>query len=352
MYDWLVRARRRLDPFEYSVILLIALVIVLVSFPVGILVGLIAAIFLFAFQYGRVDIVRHELTGADWHSSGHVSGERQELLRQHGAGIVIVRLQGFLFFGTADRLRKRVQDRMEGGGRFLLIDFQRVSGMDSSAVQSFIRLSQVAAKRDFTVILTGLSERSRQALLRNGLAIGEGSRVRIEPDLERGLRWSEDRLLADLGAGLAPQDGWTLHSLLNAFLKREALATTIAAYCRRLDVAPGTPLIAQGGASSDIFFIESGTATVEIAGEGGASISLATVGPGDAVGEISFYLREPRTASIVARNDLVAWRFSREDLERLATELPEAAVGFHTAMAALLSRRLSVTNRLVGFLAN
>jgi SulP family sulfate permease len=352
MYDWLVRARRRLDPFEYAVILLIALVIVLVSFPIGILVGLIAAIVLFAFQYGRIDIVRHELTGADWHTSGHVSGERQELLRQHGAGIVIVRLQGFLFFGTADRLRKRVQDRMEDGGRFLVIDFRRVSGMDSSAVQSFIRLSQVAAKRGFTVILTGLAERPRQSLILNGLTIGEGSPVRIEPDLERGLRWCEDALLSELGAGLAPADGWTLHSLLQAFLKRDALAATIAAYCQKLDIAAGDPLIVQGGASSDIFFIESGTATVEIAGNGGVSVSLATVGPGDAVGEISFYLHEPRSASIVARNALVAWRFSRGDLERLAAELPEAAVGFHTAMAALLSRRLSVTNRLVGFLAD
>lgn len=352
MYDWLVRARRRLDPFEYAVILLIALVIVLVSFPVGILVGLIAAICLFAFQYGRVDIVRHELTGADWHTSGHVSGRRQELLRQHGAGIVIVRLQGFLFFGTADRLRKRVQERMEGGGRYLVIDFHRVSGMDSSAVQSFIRLSQVAAKRDFTVILTGLAERPRQALLRNGLAIGEGSPVRIEPDLERGLRWCEEALLSGLDADLAPADGWTLHTLLQAFLKRDALAATIAAYCRKLDIAAGDPLIVQGGASSDIFFIESGTATVEMTGNGRVSVSLATVGPGDAVGEISFYLQEPRTASIVAREALVAWCFSREDLERLAVDLPEAAVGFHTAMAALLSRRLSVTNRLVGFLAN
>ncbi|MCX5519547.1 SulP family inorganic anion transporter [Kaistia defluvii] len=352
MYDWLVRARRRLDPFEYGVILLIALVIVLVSFPIGILVGLIAAIFLFAFQYGRVDIVRHELTGADWHTSGDVSGERHELLRQHGAGIVIVRLQGFLFFGTADRLRKRVQDRMEGGGRFLLIDFQRVSGMDSSAVQSFIRLSQVAAKREFTVILTGLAERPRQALIRNGLKIGEGSPVRIEPDLERGLRWCEDSLLSQLGAGLGPANGWTLHSLLQAFLKQETLANTVASYCQRLDIAPGDPLIVQGGASSDMFFIESGTATVEMAGGGGTPVALATVGPGDAVGEISFYLRERRSASIVAREALVVWCFSRDDLERLAADLPEAAVGFHTAMAALLSRRLAVTNRLVGFLAN
>ncbi|MDQ0436687.1 SulP family sulfate permease [Kaistia dalseonensis] len=353
MYDWLIRARRRLDPFEYAVILLIGLVIVLVSFPVGILVGLIAAIFLFAFQYGRVDIVRHELTGADWNTGGHVSGRRQELLRQHGTGIVIVRLQGFLFFGTADRLRKRVQDRMDAGAQFLVIDFRRVSGMDSSAVQSFVRLSQVAAKREFAVVLTGLSERARQALLRNGLTVGDGSPVRIEPDLERGLRWSEDALLARLQTDtLAPAEGWTLHTLLQAFLRQDSLATAIEAYCERLDVAAGSALIVEGGASRDIFFIESGTATVEMAGDAGTPIALAMVGPGDAVGEISFYLQEPRSASIVARDALVVWRFSREDLGRLAVELPEAAVGFHTAMAALLSRRLTVTNRLVGFLAD
>jgi SulP family sulfate permease len=81
-------------------------------------------------------------------------------------------------------------------------------------------------------------------------------------------------------------------------------------------------------------------------------IQLASVGPGAVVGEIAFYLQSPRSASIVAADPVVAWRFSRADLDRLAHELPEAAVGFHQAMAEMLSQRLTATNQLVRFLAD
>lgn len=356
IFDWLIRSRHRIARFEYFVVVLIFLVIVLVSFPAGILVGLIAAVGLFAFEYGRVEIVRHEMTGADYQSGAGTPERRRELLRQHGSAILIVRLQGFLFFGTADRFRRRVLERMAAAGstgsRFLVIDFRRVSGMDSSAILSFARLGQVAASRDFTLVLTGLSDRAHAALQRNGVGDHGGHAVRFERDLERGLLWCEDRLLAGIASDLPPDDGWTLARLLGAFVHREALATTIAAYCQRVEVRAGSLLIEQGSVADDIFLIQSGTGSVEMAGDHTAPIRLATIGPGAVVGEISFYLHGPRSASITVEDDLVAWRFSRADLDRLAAEQPEAAVGFHQAMAEMLSRRLTATNSLVRFLAD
>jgi CRP-like cAMP-binding protein len=82
------------------------------------------------------------------------------------------------------------------------------------------------------------------------------------------------------------------------------------------------------------------------------SVVLATVGAGEVVGEGSFYLHGLRSASVTATQSLAAWRFSRTDLGRLGGERPEAAVAFHQAMAAMLSRRLAATNGLVRFLAD
>lgn len=139
IFEWLVRTTKRLALWEYLIVLLIFLVIVGVSFAYGILVGLIAAIILFVVEYGRVDSVRHVLTGQDYQSTFEISEERRESLREFGHAILIVRLQGFIFFGTSDRLRKSIEDRMNGDSsvRFLIIDFRRVTGVDSSTVMSF-----------------------------------------------------------------------------------------------------------------------------------------------------------------------------------------------------------------------
>ncbi len=111
--DWLVRSYPRLSIGEYLVIVLIFSVIVGVGFVWGILTGLIAAAILFVVQYGRLEIVRHVMTGKDYQSGGDNSEERRQVLLSAGDAILIVRLQGFLFFGTADRLRKRIQQRLE-----------------------------------------------------------------------------------------------------------------------------------------------------------------------------------------------------------------------------------------------
>ena len=178
-YEWLIKTARRLTLWEYLIVVLIFLVIVGVSFTTGIVVGLLAAIALFVVEYARVESVRHVLTGEDYQSTFDLSEERRGLLRRHGGAILIVRLQGFLFFGTSDRLRKTMEDRLAAGQvRFLVIDFGRVSGVDSSTVVSFVRLGQTAARRGATLVITGMNEKVSRVLTRCGLAAG--GEIRIE----------------------------------------------------------------------------------------------------------------------------------------------------------------------------
>ena len=129
-----------------------------------------------------------------------MSEERREALRGFGQAILIVRLQGFIFFGTSDRLRKKIEDRLSELVRFLIIDFRHVTGVDSSAVVSFVRLGKVASRRGFTMVITGMNEPVERALTRGGLAAGAS--LRIDRDIDHGLVWCENRLLARLAPDL------------------------------------------------------------------------------------------------------------------------------------------------------
>ncbi|MCP4384938.1 MAG: SLC26A/SulP transporter family protein [Hyphomicrobiales bacterium] len=356
LVQWLGRAYTRVSRLEYAVIILIFAVIVGVSFAWGILVGLIAAAILFVVEYGRVEIVRHVMTGQDYQSGNDTSEERRAILRATGDAILIVRLQGFLFFGTADGLRKRIERRIEDHAgtpiRYLIVDFHRVSGLDSSTVVSFTRLAQVAATGGFVLVFSGASDDVRAALIRGGSEDGSDTIARFEGDLDNALEWCENDLLNEVAPQIVGAASVPVIDLLVDIVKDRTLAETLLGYLDRVELEPGAVLIPQHARSDDVFFIEKGRAAVELSGNGREAVRIATVGRGSIVGEIAFYLNKPRSASVLAETPLVAWRFSADGFERLCKASPEAAIAFHRGMAGMLANRLTATNRLVGLLAD
>ena len=71
---------------------------------------------------------------------------QSRVLQTEGDRIYILSLQGFLFFGTATQLLDRIQQRLHNLSllplQFVVLNFQAVHGIDSSAVLSFVKLKQ------------------------------------------------------------------------------------------------------------------------------------------------------------------------------------------------------------------
>jgi len=350
LVDWLTVQVRQIAYSDLAIVFLIFGTIAAFGFGPGILAGLIAAAALFIYRYSKVDVVRQQLTGGDFRSDVVGSSRRQELLHQFGEAIYIFRLHGFLFFGTANRFRLQMQERVRDlgakGQGFLVIDFRQVTGIDTSVSSSFMRLRQAAASSGVTIVLTGLDAAMRRTLLSSDPKGGEAA-IHVEPDLESGVSWCEDALLA----GAAATEKRPLAATLAEVIEDDDAVEKIAGYCQRATVAAGTSLVEQGTPAADIFFVEVGHGSVQVAGGGGAPVHVATVDAGDIVGEIGFYLGDKRSASVVARDNMVVWRLSREAVVRLQREAPAAALHFHQGMAALLSRRLARTSRHVSILA-
>jgi len=354
MIQWLFVEARRINKWDLAIVLLIFVTIVAFGFGVGIVAGIIAAALLFIYQYSQVDVVRRELTDDDYRSS-IVSIRRPGPRDQRDGSILIVLLHGFLFFGTANRLRYRMQARMRElgakGHGFVVIDFRQVTGIDSSASISFFRLRQAATQSNVTIVLTGLDATARRALLASENEYGAADSIHLEPDLERGIRWCKEALIAGMDSDAVNTEDWPLAATLTELVKDRDAVDLISRRCERNTVEPGTKFIAQGTPSEDVLFIESGHASVEIASGDEAPVHIASVGPGDILGEIAFYLGEERSASVIAEDEMIIWRLSQEAMEQLQREAPTAALKFHRGMAANLSRRLARTSRHVSILA-
>ncbi|MBK8211397.1 MAG: cyclic nucleotide-binding domain-containing protein [Rhodospirillales bacterium] len=242
----------------------------------------------------------------------------------------------------------RIRARLSGERlpRFILLDFRRVTGIDSSVSLSLDRLTQYAQTYDLTLIASGLSSHLRPAFERLAPAADGGSCIRIFPDLDHALEYAENQLLAAAVAGGG--EGETFERQLAEAGGDPNEIGLLMHWLDRRSYGAGEPLISQGDKSDDIFYVESGAVTVQLILPGGRTVRLRTMGAGTVVGEIAVYLRLPRSATVVAVEDTVAVRLSAEALAAMRRENPGAAALLHAFMARQLAEKLVAATRQLG----
>ena len=122
MKDWLLDSWFSLPRQDYIVIVVIALVTALFGLLAGIAVGIIVAVSFFVLEYSRMEVIKQEFSGSNHRSNLDRSFAQNQLLQQEGDKILILRLQGYIFFGTAYRFYEHLKSRVSAaeGGRLSL----------------------------------------------------------------------------------------------------------------------------------------------------------------------------------------------------------------------------------------
>ncbi len=333
LVSWIVDMRRSLPVGEYLIVLVILLSIATRGLMTGLVVGLILAVVLFAINYGRIDLVRDVAFGVTYRSNvDRPPGERAVLLEM-AERVQILRLNGFVFFGTASGFLERIRKRVEAGPlRFLVIDLRRVTGVDSSGALSFRKAAQLAEASGFELVFAGAPEGVERQLRRGGLVPSEV--LRFEPDLDHALQRCEDVLLEEAGPDRVGGVG-----------EGGRLPPHLMPYLERRSLPEGSVLIRQGDPPDAMFVLESGRLRVELSTPEGARRRLNTVRPGVMVGEIALYTGVPRTADVIAETPCVVLGLSRASIERLEAEEPETAAALHRWLASTLAVRLTDADR-------
>jgi sulfate permease, SulP family len=342
LLEWLVEGWHRFPRLEYSVIPLITLVIAFFGFLPGMAVGLLAAVVLFVINYSRVSVIKYALSGRSYRSRVNRAGHQTQLLLEQGEQLQILQLQGYLFFGTAHRLFEHIREmlgRSDGPPvRYLLLDFRRATGIDSTAMLSFTKIQQLVEDKDVVLLLTQLNPAVHKQFAARGLLDDE--QLLVFADMDRGVAWCEEEMLAAAGIMQAAGElGEQLAGLLTRWGSDQV--NHFLQFLERRELAPGAYIMRQGDDPDDIYFVESGQVTAQLEREGQPPVRLETMRGGQVVGEISFYLGAARTASVVADEPSVIYRLSLAHLRQLEGENPETAVTFHSLIACLLAERAS-----------
>jgi CRP-like cAMP-binding protein len=111
-------------------------------------------------------------------------------------------------------------------------------------------------------------------------------------------------------------------------------------------VREGAHLIRAGESDSTLFAVEDGHLDI-IGLDDGEQRVLATVGPGDVLGEVSFLDDSPRTVSVVAGEDATVRAWDKRTLSEALGFEPQLLAKFAVAMSELLVERLRDISRRV-----
>jgi SulP family sulfate permease len=334
--DWLVDQRRNLPIAEYAIVLVIFGTIAFRDYLTGVEVGLVASVLLFAFNYSGVRLVHQVEFGTTYRSNVDRPQAERRALRELADRVLILRVNGFAFFGVAGGLVERIRKRVEAvPPRFLLVDLQRVTGIDTSVVMALRKVVLLAKAYDVELVFSGASQTVLAKLNKGGVLPSEGV-ISFEPDLDRGLQRVEDGLLQAFPPGSPDGAGDPL----------SGLPERLGAYLERQSIPEGTVLLGQAEPSDDLFVLESGRLKVETTTPEGTRMRLRSVRSGVIVGEIAMYLRGPRTADVVAETPCVVFRLSRAALERMEAEDPRLAAALHRRLAVTLAARVSDSLRV------
>jgi MFS superfamily sulfate permease-like transporter len=184
----------------------------------GLLTGLLSV--LFAATFGGL-VFSGDLSpyAGILHSRAARTDSALAILQDTGSSVPVYQLEGFIFFGTVNRMLERIRERAARDDvplNSVILDFRNVRGLDSSAAMYFSRLPGLASRRGFDLAIAavapplwtmlqreGVKQERRMKLLepftpkerRDETRRADTDRVFLFNTLDHALEWSENGLL-------------------------------------------------------------------------------------------------------------------------------------------------------------
>lgn len=351
MAEWLIDYYKLLPRMDYILIWVMLIIIQVFGFLQAIGAGIIIAAILFVISYGSVSVIKSALSGDTFHSYVDRSKRQRKVLTEKGAQIHILRLRGYIFFGSIQRVLQNIRERISLKNtqqlKYLVLDFKGVNRLDSSAIFSMTRLKQLIETNHIAMAWTNLSDEVRGQMENGALIENDDDMFSIQSTLEYGVEWCENKLLAkETKENKVDFVDSVLSYMSHSFPAMER----VKQYIEPETIPAGEYLIRQGETSNDLLFIESGLMTVEFEAPNGKKERLRNVQSGATVGEVAFYLGGIRTASVKAESPSVIYRLTTKILDKIQHEDPQVASMLHEWLGHMLAERLADNNRIVELL--
>lgn len=335
---WVVDSRTRVSGADFLTIVTMVLVTAVFGFLPAVCVGVMICCVDFAVSSARLPPLRRQLLRSAWPTKIEYGPGQLDVVTVAGHNALILELQGVLFFGSVTQLIDHIEQIVSGPKppRRLLLDFQHVPRVDSSAGQALARQLKEAEVQGLTIDFSGVAPDVKRSLDSIGCAPSRGA----EPfrDIDAAVAaWDAEAL-----SGAQGPDAVLEHWLAAELGSRDEASQVLGQF-DALRLAPGDVLFAQGDAPDALYLVREGRLTASVQ-RGSERIEVRTVLAGSALGEMGLFRGLPRSATLTADQPSLVLRLAGERLRRLEAEQPRQAAALHRMLIRQLSARLEQAN--------
>jgi anti-anti-sigma factor len=267
------------------------------------------------------------------------------ILASQGRAILALELEGPMFFASAETLHNRVESAIAQGVRYVILDFSRVTELDSTGARILLQANDRLKAAHCTLVLCGADRRAELAALLVSHAVVDAiTRDRMFPDRDRAFEWCENRLLASQREAVAA-DEFPLERL-DIFRDLDPVALeTLRGMLLRREFGAGEAVFREGDEGDALYIICRGSATVSVIEMGSDDRRLMTFSQGTFFGEMALLDRERRSATILADEPMSCYVLERSGFERFSHAHPHAALVLLANLSREISQRMRRANR-------
>lgn len=286
--------------------------------------------------------IRREYLALEVPSKRIRSPAETDVLRASTRRLVVLELQGLLYFGTAERVVRRVSE-LAAGADTLVLDFKRVALVDEGARRLLVTMLEELAGR-CRIVLTELpAPRTTTARLLEAVAdLPPAARPEVLEDTEHALEQFEERVLAASGVTRV-HEKLSLHQLdLFQGLGPEELSC-LESTAATFQFAAGQRIISAGDEAKAFFVVARGTASISVTANGRPR-RVGSVGPGQAFGEMALLDGGRRSADVTADVPVLCYAFSVDRIRELSVDRPAIMTCILTNLIKSISDRLRRAN--------
>lgn len=323
-----------------GIVAIVCIATIAFGFVVAIGVGIGLSFVMFIASMNR-SLIRGVATATTRASRRIYAADQTAVVRAAADRVKVVSLEGAVFFGTAETLRREVA-ALAAESTFVILDMTDVTTIDASGALALERLGGQLEDAGAQLLLAGIVDGDRHARALRAFdhvdaITGDNWFDDVDQALER-TEWEALRL-----AGMVRSE---LELSLNALPIMEGLTPTQRAALGQSMVrhafAAGDVLFRRGEPGDHLYALVRGSVTLVegLGGDGKGGRRIVSFRSGVVFGELALLDGGTRTATAIADIESVGYSLSRDELARLQATAPDVAAQVLRNVAQQISGRL------------
>ncbi len=323
-----------------------------VNLSLAIFVGILITSANFIIKMGK-SVIRRTYRCDQCRSKRIRNLEHTRHLQQFGNQILVIELQGPLFFGSAEEVAKTIyalQDETE----IIIINTKRINEVDITGIQCLIQAYHAMISCCKLIVFTHILDGN--PLWEPLRYLHKEKKIRSEhffPDIDSAIEFAENQILCGNQCQVSNREyRLSEMDILAEFSEEEIRILNGMVY--RETYRQGEVIIKQGDRNRDLFLLTCGTVSAKLSIRNkGHGRRLNSINSGVSFGEIAMFDNKPRSVDVVADEDVKIYRLPYAQFRVLQEQEPLIANKLVMNMALILSTRLrSSTQEIAELLEN